>query len=112
MTNIHLTSSDEEIRLEIQKLDAEEQTHLAMAESSQKLLVEELNLVKKIGPQMQKAMEENNVDEMYEGLETFIGIFSNITNLISVHMNSLRDANEAKLWKDKYEFLLTIPEGE
>lgn len=111
MTKVDLTS-DEEIRLEIQRLDAEEQTHLAMAEGSHQLLVEQLALVKTIGPRIQKAMEENNVDEMYEGLETFIGTFTNITNLIAVHMDSLREANEVGLYKDKYEILLTIPEGE
>ena len=112
MTTVDLTSSDEEIRLEIQRLDAEEQTHLALAEGSQKVLVDGLAMVRAIGPRIQKALDENNFEEVQAGLDQFIEIFSTFPELIALQMNSYREANEAKLWKDKYEFLLTLPEGE
>lgn len=111
MTNTDLTS-DEEIRLEIQKLDAEEQAALVMAQSSETMLMETLQAIKGLGPRIQEAMEENNVEEMHAQLNKFIENFSMMVALIPNLLNSLQEANEAKLWKDKYEFLLTLPAGE
>lgn len=105
-------TSDEEIRLEIQRLAAEEQVALVMAQSSETMLIETLQAIKGLGPRIQEAMEENNIEEMHTQLSNFIDNFSTMVSLIPNMLNYLQEANEAKLWKDKYEFLLTLPEGE
>ena len=111
MTNVDL-SNDEEIRLEIQRLDAEEQAALIMAEGTKNLLSETLIAVRDLGPRLQQAMEDNNIPMMHEGLDEFIAKFTMISELIPGWIDSLKEASFASFYKEQYELLLTLPEGE
>ena len=108
MTKVDLTGSDEEIRLEIQRLDVEEQMHFEMSQSSEKVLLETLSSVRGLVHRIQKAMEEDNAEEVGACLEQFADSLSDFLNLVPTYMSSLHEANEARLWKDKYEFLLQV----